>query len=328
MAKYPNFLKNKKDLTPDGGIVSDLMTGGQLGYGYKTAGFDAATPLALPPAFIVVIQTPTMWDNLNDNGVLRQTVKSLFETHAKAVTGIDVNYTLENQGQPVGHDSQELKVPTRSTRAPVDPNFTWSEVTGNLVWRIMHRWIWDISDPDTGTAFEHEGASVAETALNTYTMSSYALTFAVIQYDKTMHPDRLLDGSIITNVYPTTTGEFGMERTEGTTKVPERAIAFTGYIIHNERTKEIARQIANVLKLRGETYKYARSPLNDGPDMGSLGVTERQDPVNPLLNSAEGHRGLVDNITLTGEEYKEWNISGPGFVQNTQANAGGEGNFA
>ena len=322
MASYENFLKNKKELTPDGGIVSDLMTGGQLGYGFKAAGFDAATPLALPPAFIVVIQTPTMWDNLNDEGVLRQTVKSLFETHAKAVTGIDVNYTLENQGQPVGHDSQELKVPTRSTRAPVDPNFTWSEVTGNLVWRIMHRWIWDTSDPDTGTAFEHEGATVDEAALNTYTMSSYALTFAVVQYDKTMHPDRMLDGSIITNVYPTTTGEFGMERTEGTTKVPERAIAFTGYIIHNERTKEIARQIANVIKLRGETYKNARSNVEDGPGVGKLGDTSRQDPVNALLTSRRGDRGLMDNIDLTLAQYKEWNIAAPGA---NNLNAGNRG---
>ena len=292
MAAFENLYRNHSELGAGAGLVSKLLTGGQLGYGFKASAFDAATPLAMPPAVIVVLTTPTMWDNIGDNGMLRQTVKSMFETHAKAVTGIDVSYTLENQGQPVGHDGQELKVPTKTTRAAVDPNFTYSEVSGNLVWNIHRRWIWDISDPDSGTAFEHEGPNVSDGELSPYTMSSYALTLCVIQYDKTMHPDRIIDGTVITNIYPTATGELGIERTEGTTKVPERAITYTGYIMHNERTKEIARTVANAIKLRGETYKVAAANCDD------------QQPVNSLLKDGisgqDLSKGIMDDPALSG----------------------------
>ena len=128
MARVNNFLENKGFLGTDmthqrnwekGGFVSNLISGGQNGYGFKAGSFDAATPLALPPAVIVVLQTPTMWDKITQDTehVLPQTVKSMFECHAKSVSGIELSYTLETQDQPIGHDGQTFKVPTQSKRA-------------------------------------------------------------------------------------------------------------------------------------------------------------------------------------------------------------------
>ena len=217
MARVNNFLENKGFLGTDmthqrnwekGGFVSNLISGGQNGYGFKAGSFDAATPLALPPAVIVVLQTPTMWDKITQDTehVLPQTVKSMFECHAKSVSGIELSYTLETQDQPIGHDGQTFKVPTQSKRAEVSPSFTWHEVTGNLVWNIIRRWIWDINDPDTNAGLEFQ-----ETP-DPFTMSTYALTFMAIQYDQTQHIDRMIDAAIYTNVFPQATGEFGMQR--------------------------------------------------------------------------------------------------------------------
>lgn len=235
-------------------FVANLIEGGQLGYGFKAGAFDAATPLAFPPATIVVLQTPMMWDdeNLGDGGVLAQTVKAMFECHAKSVTGIDVNYTLDSGDQPIGHDGQTFKVPTQSKRAEVTPSFTWPEVTGNLVWNIIMRWIWDIQDPDTNAGLEFMGDSPLP-----YTMSAYSLTFMSIQFDQTQHPDRIIDAAIYCNIYPQSTGEMGIQRTIGTTEVKERAITFNGYLIHNKYTKYLGREIARQLNLRSETYHVA-----------------------------------------------------------------------
>ena len=234
-------------------FVANLIEGGQLGYGFKAGAFDAATPLAFPPATIVVLQTPMMWDsdNLGDDGVLAMTVKSMFECHAKAVTGIDVNYTLETGDQPIGHDSQTMKVPTQAKRTEVSPSFTWPEVTGNLVWNIILRWIWDIQDPDTNAGMEFMDSPLP------YTMSAYSLTFMAIQFDQTMHPDRIIDAAIYCNVFPQSTGEMGIQRTIGTTEVKERNVTFNAYQLHNKYTKYLGREVANALNLRSETYQVA-----------------------------------------------------------------------
>ena len=243
-------------------FVANLVEGGQLGYGFKAGVFDAATPLAFPPATIVVLQTPMMWDvspnngfgdgGLGDGGILAMTVKSMFECHAKSVTGIDVNYTLDSGDQPIGHDGQNFKVPTQSKRTEVNPSFTWPEVTGNLVWNIILRWIWDIQDPDTNAGLEF----MADDPLP-YTMSAYSLTFMAIQFDQTMHPDRIIDAAIYCNVYPQQTGEMGIQRTIGTTEVKERNVTFNAYLMHNKYTKYLGREIARQLNLRSETYQVA-----------------------------------------------------------------------
>lgn len=234
-------------------FVANLIDGGQLGYGFKAGAFDAATPLAFPPAVIVVLQTPMMWDstNLQDDGCLSMTLKSMFECHAKSVTGIDVAYTLDSGDQPVGHDGQTFKVPTQSKRTEVSPSFTWPEVTGNLVWNIILRWIWDIQDPDTNAGMEFMTTPLP------YTMSAYSLSFMAIQFDQTMHPDRIIDAAMYCNVYPQATGEMGIQRTIGTTDVKERAITFNAYLMHNKYTKYLGREVAKVLNLRSETYRVA-----------------------------------------------------------------------
>ncbi len=292
---YENFLKNKDFLGTGEGLVGNLISGGQLGYGFKAGAFDAATPLVFHPAVIVVMQTPTMWDNLDNDpdGVLRRTVKSLFECHAKSVTGIDVNYTLETGDTPVGHDGQTFKVPTQSKRAEVSPSFTWQEVTGNLVWNLMRRWIWDISDPDTNAGLEHyvNYNGDAEETLPPYTMSTYALTFMAIQYDPTMHPDRIIDAEVITNVFPQSTGEMGIQRTIGTSEVKERSITFNGYQIHNDCTRSLGKIIAEQLRLRSETYKTA-SP-------NTMKISER-------LDSTGTDGGVIDDPKLAVKNGDEW----------------------
>ena len=291
-------------------FIANLIEGGQLGYGYKAGLFDAASPLAFPPAVIVVLQTPMMWDprNLGDDGMLAATVKSMFECHAKSVTGIDVAYTLDSGDQPIGHDGQNLKVPTQSKRTEVNPSFTWPEVTGNLVYNIILRWIWDINDPDTNAGLEF-----METPLP-FTMSAYSLTFMAIQFDQTMHPDRIIDAAIFCNVYPQATGEMGIQRTIGTTEVKERAITFNAYLMHNRYTKYLGREVAYRLNLRSETY-LAASPnvqeidpmFGDFAQVGGDAYVDQDQSVG----IAQDRVNTVTNNRTTAEQ---WNRARPGFT--------------
>lgn len=296
-------------------FVANLIDGGQLGYGFKAGAFDAATPLAFPPAHIVVLQTPMMWnsENLGDDGVLAMTLKSMFECHAKSVTGIDVNYTLDTGDQPVGHDGQTFKVPTQSKRAEVSPSFTWPEVTGNLVWNIIKRWIWDIQNPDTNAGMEFMATPLP------YTMSAYSLTFMAIQFDQTMHPDRIIDASIYCNVFPQATGEMGIQRTIGTTEVKERAVTFNAYLIHNQYTKYLGREVAKILNMRSETYQFA-SPNVQTIDPMFVDGGDSNDPNARHFAGLKNDRDLAvtDNVDATVWQKKPYDFAPTGRAQDAE----------
>jgi hypothetical protein len=230
----------------------------QLGSGINPPMLDVATPCAFTPAVVVVLSIPTMY---TVNGTVPTTmgmlIKDLCESHAKAVSGLDITYSLQAvDGGPVGHDGQTFKVPGKTTRSEVNPSFTFSELTGNIVWNVFKKWIWDIQHPDTN-------ASMAQLPFpGAYTMSAYSMSMMVIQFDPTMRPDRIIDAAVFCNMYPTTTTDLGMERTIGNVKVPERSITFNAILQHNPYVKALAVELAKELKLH--THNYNIAPPNKG----------------------------------------------------------------
>ena len=283
------FLTGEEGLRTGSGISQEGMTPNYYGHFHLGAGInapmlDVATPCTFTPAVIVVTSVPAMYapgGNLNAMGLL---IKNLFETHAKAVSGIDFGYTLgTDTAALVGHDSQTFAVPTKTTRSAVNPSFTFTELSGNLVWNAMKRWIWDIQHPDTN-------ASMAQVNFpGAWTMSAYAASFMVIQFDPTMRPDRIIDAAHFCNVYPTETGTIGFERTIGTVKPLERSINFTGIVQHNTQTKALGIKIAEKLKLHVHNY----------------------DSVNPHKQEID------DNLNLLGCEFE---MADPDFDRNPETN--------
>jgi hypothetical protein len=258
----------------EGQAAANMLVGSQLGVGLRAKNLDAATPLVFPPAQIVVLQTPTMYANEHETA---QMIKTLLETHAKAVTGIDFGYTLETSGQVVGHDGQEMHVPTKAKRSAVNPSFTFHEVSGNLIWNLFTQWLRDIQDPDTNASM---------TRLQTqdpYMMSTYALSMVVIQFDPSNDPDKIVDAAFYTNMFPTDPGgPIGFERTIGTSKVMERVVNFTGIVQHNRTTRLLGVKIAKQLMLAKISYEKAATGSSEVNTM--LADSGLQKQVNEMLS--------------------------------------------
>ena len=229
----------------DDKAVADLIKGSQLGIGIQAPMLDAATPLVFTPTVIVVLQTPTMYDG---QGTMPYMLKAVLEGHAKTVTGIDFGYTLNTATTPVGHDSQEMAVPTNMVRSAVSPSFTFQEVSGNLIYNLFHKWQTDIQHPDTNASMAHFD-SVKE-----YIMSTYALTMMAIQFDPTMRADRIIDAAVYTNMFPTSIGQIGFERTINNTKIVDRTVEFTGIVQHDDTIRALAKGIANDLNIHKVDY--------------------------------------------------------------------------
>ena len=235
--------------------ITKAIGNGQLGVGIKAPALDVATPLILPPAVIVVLQVPAMYD-ATANGqpftAMGAAIKDMFESHAKAVSNIDVDYTLEATGDQPLHDGQNFQAPGKTKRTAQAPSFTFGEVTGNLYWNIIKKWITDINYPDTYAI----GANVHVSG--GWTMSAYSMTIAVIQPDVTGRPDRIIDASIICNMFPQGTGGLGMERNIGQMKGGnDRAITFSGIVQHNAYTKEIGKLIMEKLAMHTLDFDWA-----------------------------------------------------------------------
>jgi hypothetical protein len=268
---------------------ADLRKGGQLGVGFNAANLDAASPLPFSPTFFIVLHLPTMYDSDKEFGKM---LKSIIENCPKQISGIDFGYQLDVAKTPNGHDSQEQSTPTKTKRSAVNPSMVFQEVTGNLIWNVFRKWIFDINDPDTYASMAH-----IQGGAQNYVSSAYSMTCMAIQFDPTMAPEQIIDAAIYTNMFPTQTDNIGFERNIGNTVIRERTIQFEAIVRHNAYVRSLAVQIAKQLQLAKADYRYA-VPEFDYASAKSEALVDNG--IWSDVNIAKGYKSDDDAIGKTG----------------------------
>ena len=235
------------------GDVANVARSGQNGTGIRITKLDGATPLVFNPVIPVVLTVPTMW---NATPQKQEILRALMETHARNITGIDFSYALETSQVQIGHDGQQMDAPTKTTRSQVNPSATFTEYTGNIIYKFFQDWMFDIQHPDTNAsalpAMGYDNSSMAQ-----WVMSAYSMSMLFIQPDPTGLPERIVDAFIICNMFPKDMGEIGFQRQLGTTETKERSINFTGIVQHNNNTKELGIRVMQMLGLHRINYNNA-----------------------------------------------------------------------
>lgn len=279
----------------EGDQVANIARSGQLGIGIRTTKLDGATPAVFKPAIAVVLNTPAIMDPWPE---LKDMLRSLVETHAKSITGIDVSYTTETGETIVGHDGQSAKVPTRTTRAPVNPSLTCQEYAGLPVWNLIRWWQFAMEHPDTNmsslSAIVDQGSS-----LPAWFYSAFSMSVMFILPDPTGLPDRIYDAVIVNNMFPTESGEMGMERTLGTSQVRERTINFTGVIQHNAHTKLLGKKVAAMLAAHRVNFDFALP--------GMAGSVDPDVAIDEELRKMGGLEYEIGNHDADGTSYANSN---------------------
>jgi hypothetical protein len=237
---------------------SGTDTGLHLGTGIHAPFLDIATPAVFTPAVVVVTSVPAMYSTPRYQ-FMGRLIKSLIESHAKTISGIDVEYTLNTDtNAQVGHDSQSMSVPLKTIRNAQTPSMSMQELSGNLVYETFNKWMWDISHPDTYVSM------AGDVFPGAWTMSAYAMSMLVIQFDPTMRPDRIIDAAFFSNMFPTSIGSLGLERSIGNVKSMERSVNFAQAIVqHNKYVKEMAIAVAENLQLHVINYDHAPTTFSD-----------------------------------------------------------------
>lgn len=180
----------------DTSTVANIVDSAQLGFGPHIPSIDGATPLVMRPILPIVTHTPTMFDNLSNYS---QNLKALIERCPISIDGIDPHQTIEAQSIPIGHDGQELYMPTNARREQLNPSWTMPDFNGMLTYKLFQYWQWMIKDPDT-QASSLAGVIAPGTSLNPHVMSMFTMDVLFIQYDITLQPQNILDAYFITNM--------------------------------------------------------------------------------------------------------------------------------
>ena len=244
------------------GTVANVARSGQNGTGIRITKLDGATPLVFNPVIPVVLTVPTMW---NKTPQKQEILRALMETHARNITGIDFSYALETSQVQIGHDGQQMDAPTKTTRSQVNPSATFTEYTGNIIYKFFQDWMFDIQHPDTNAsalpAMGYDNDTMAQ-----WTMSAYSMSMLFIQPDPTGLPERIIDAFIICNMFPKDMGEIGFQRQLGTSETKERSINFTGIVQHNNNTKELGIRVMKMLGLHRINYNNALPGLTGSID--------------------------------------------------------------
>lgn len=269
--------------------VANLPKGAQLGLGPKLADIDIATPLVLSPIVPILVHSPGMFRNVPHFDSI---LKALVERHAKEISGIDINYTLEGSGTVVGHDGQETHMPTSSKREQITPTFTWQEITGNLVWNFMRNWITTAKHPDTQAA-NTSALPSADQELSPQLLSHIAMDVLFIQFDTTLRPENIIDAYFVVGMWPQETGEAGYQRIINTSQIVERQVPFYGVIQDNENTHAVGRNIAEILQLHRVDYNFAK-------------------PVSENISSRLEEKGLQREVSEALEDFVPVNSSDDG----------------
>lgn len=225
--------------------VANTEVGGQVGLGIGPANLDAASPIVFPPVVPVVLHLPKMYDK---NTKMLFIMKNMVECYSKSISGIDLNYTVEFDETPVGHDGQVMQFPRKSKRAAVSPSIEYQELIGNPFWNVHRMWITDFADPDTNYSYIGLDDTIQVIP------SDYSMSILFIQFDLTGRPDNIIDAFIISNMFPNETGALGSEKNVAETKAISRSIQYSGLIHHNDTIRTMAKEVAEAMNVH--TIKY------------------------------------------------------------------------
>ena len=225
--------------------VANTNIGGQLGLGMSPANLDAAAPIVFPPVVPIVVHLPHMYD---DNTTMHFIMKNMVECYSKSISGIGLNYQVDFDETPVGHDGQNVSFPKKTKRAAVNPSIEYQELIGNPFWNVHRKWITDFSDPDTNYSY----IGLKETIQ--VIPSDYSMSILFIQFDLTGRPDNIIDAFIVSNMFPQETGDLGSEKNIAESRGIVRSVSYTGLIHHNDTIRTMAKEVAEAMNVH--TIKY------------------------------------------------------------------------
>lgn len=231
----------------------NTLNSGQLGMGRHLATLDGATPLYNSNAYAVVLSLPNI---LGDAG--GKILKSLVERHAKTIDGIESSVSLDAVEGFTFQDGQPLEIPGKATVNSISPSITFPEYSGRPVRSFWKMYSELLVNPHT----QHSsiGSYLPSEQIDSQgplVISNYSFSMLMIQYDWTMLPENITDAAMVINMWPKEVPAVSFKRDMSSgAEQQEVSIPFSGIIINNAQTRNLAIKLAEQMSAHSINFGY------------------------------------------------------------------------
>jgi hypothetical protein len=224
----------------------DVTHGGQFGWSPNLTEWVSNQAYVRRNLVCILLEAPRFFQYMPEPQKWVDTLKSLFELHARSIEGFNGALTVETDGHPVGGAGEMQDEVTNVTRARSEPSFTFLEKTGMPIQTFLYNWItYGLMDPDTKYAMVGTLAGERPTDMLPDWYSASCLFF---EPDPTHR--RVVKSWVTTNMFPKETGEItGKRDLTSASETLSLTIPFTGISQFNLGTNKFAQSILDKINL-------------------------------------------------------------------------------
>nr|DAY32492.1 MAG TPA: virion structural protein [Caudoviricetes sp.] len=293
----------------------DLRHGGQNGYisDYRT--FISNSSYVQRNLIAFLVEYPRGFEHMGppNSGIADiyiGTLKALVEQHAKTIEGLNGTIEVEYQDTQVGAAGEVQSDPSRVTRAPSQPVFTWTEKQGRSVQLFFEAWIYYlIMHPDTQTP------AISSLPWNKGKNFDYLPDFnsmAVLFVEPDPFQQRVMDAYLCVGMMPKGAGDKNGRRdisAGGNTR--DITITFTALTMQSLGVNQFAQSVLDELNYVGlnphtrrsaiETISSFIRDVKDG-NLENIGYTHQVEEVGTTQNYNYGENRYPDYATRSQPE--------------------------
>jgi hypothetical protein len=226
----------------------DLTNGGQQGYSTDFTTYVSNTTYTKRNLICLLLETPAGFNDLNAGSYWTATLKALVELHAKSISGLNSELTVDYVETAVGGAGEMQEDISNVTRQRSTPEFTWTEKYGKPIWNFFDGWIRNLlMDPISKVpAVVASGTNRPTDLLPDYTSASMIF----IEPDPTH--TQVVMAWLCTNMMPKTSGENTGRRdlTQAANEV-DYSITFTALTQVGYGVNQFAQQLLDQINLTG-----------------------------------------------------------------------------
>lgn len=204
----------------------DLTYGGQHGLAPDLTQWVSNQAYVRRNLVCILLEAPRFFQSMPEPGKWVQTLKSLFELHARSIEGFNAALTVDvSEDNVVGGAGEVQQEFVNVTRARSEPSFTFVEKYGMPIQTFLSNWItYGLMDPDSKQALVGTLNANRPTDMLADWYTASALFF---EPDPTHR--KVVKAWVTTNMFPKETGEItGKRDLTSASEVLNLTIPFTG----------------------------------------------------------------------------------------------------
>lgn len=277
--------------TTDGQVPAlDLRNGGMHGW--------AATPrlheyvsnqaYVSRPLICVLLEAPKMFGSMPQPEIWRESLRALFEVHARSIEGLTMGLTVDTDEHAIGGGGEQQEEFVNVTRERSQPRFQFIEKYGRPIQKLIDYWIrYGMMDPETKFALLATRQLEDNLTPKDLLADWYTATCLFFEPDPLhLNVDKAW---LTTNMFPKTTGDMTSKRdlTSGQ-EILTLDIEFSGMSQVGHGVNMLAQEILNKINIANADPFHSKDFASQFEGVGELGH----------------HADLVDNSATSA--YRGW----------------------